>query len=86
MMRGKLVIASDIGGMPEILEGDTSGIKLTKPGNPEEIAKGLDFFLSLTLEEANEFGFKNRECILQKFDNDRTVYSFINVLEKLNTR
>ena len=82
MIQGKLVIASDIGGMPEILKGETSGVKLTKPGDYIDIAETLDDFLSLTLDEANEIGLKNREFILNRFNNHRTVSSFVKVLEK----
>jgi len=83
MLLGKLVIASDIGGMPEILSGASSGIKLTQPGDHKEIAEGLCSFLSLPIEEANELGFKNREHILRKFNNKTAVCSFISVLNKL---
>lgn len=83
MIQGKLVIASDIGGMPEILKGETSGVKLTQPGDYKDIAETLDCFLSLTLDEANEIGLKNRQFILNRFNNHRTVSSFVKVLEKV---
>jgi glycosyltransferase involved in cell wall biosynthesis len=83
MLYAKLIIASNIGGIPEILDGTTSGAILTQPGDYSQIANGLDFFLSLTLEEANELGIANREHILQKFENKQTIASFINVLDKV---
>jgi len=84
ILYGKLVIASNIGGIPEILNGMTSGVKIIKPGDYNEIANGLDYFLSLALEEANELGAKNRKHILWKFDNNKTIKSFTNILNKMN--
>jgi glycosyltransferase involved in cell wall biosynthesis len=83
MLYAKLIIASSVGGIPEILDGAASGVILTQPGDYSQIVDGLDFFLSLTLEEANELGIANREHILQKFENKRTIASFISVLDKV---
>jgi glycosyltransferase involved in cell wall biosynthesis len=86
MLYGKLVVASSIGGIPEIVDGLSSGVKLTKPGDYDEISDGLTSFLTLELEEANEIGIKNREYILQKFDNEKTIKSFTCILDKVLTR
>lgn len=73
MAYGKLVIASNVGGIPEILEGAPDGVKLVEPGNHAEIARALDAFLELPLSKANELGIQNREFILRKFDNKASV-------------
>ncbi len=85
MLYGKLVIASKIGGIPEVVGEWDSGVKLITPGNSEEITEGLTDFLMIKLEEANEIGIKNRKFILQRFDNERVIKSFINVLTKVTS-
>jgi len=77
MLYGKLIIASNIGGIPEVIGGANLGVKLFEPGNIEELAKSLELFLSLELREAVEIGIKNREYISKKFDNKKIVKSFI---------
>jgi len=84
MMYGKLVVASNVGGIPEIVAGIKSGVKLVKPGEYDEISEGLNSFLTLELEEANEIGIKLREHILRKFDNNKAIKSFINVLDRIS--
>ncbi|MGB9826902.1 MAG: glycosyltransferase family 4 protein [Thermosphaera sp.] len=83
MLHGKLIIASNIGGIPEIVAGASSGIKLTKPKDYNAIVDEIIAFHSLTLEEINELGFKNRAHILQKFDNSKTISMFIDTLNKV---
>jgi len=84
MMYGKLIIAPDIGGIPEMVNGNRSGVKLTKSGDYKEIADGLTSFLTLKLEEVNEIGVKNREFILQKFKNEEIAKSFTSVLDEIS--
>ena len=83
MLYGKLVIASRIGGIPEILDGAGLGVKMTKPNDSKELADALGSFLSLDLEKATEFGTRNREFILKKFDNKKTLEAFIQVIDKV---
>jgi len=84
MLYGKLVVASNIGGIPEIMAGVKSGVKLVKSGDYDEISKALGSFLTFELKEANEIGIKLREHILRRFDNSEIIKSFINVLDGLD--
>lgn len=81
MLYGKLIVASRIGGMPEMLSGVSSGVKLIEPGDSDELLAGLSSFLTLNLAEINEMGIKNRRYIMEKFDNELAVTSFIKVLD-----
>jgi glycosyltransferase involved in cell wall biosynthesis len=79
---GKLAIASDVGGIPEMTEGLGSGVRLVKPGDPRELTNALDSFLAMDMEQAAEIGAHNRELILKKFDNRRAVDSLIRVFQE----
>lgn len=81
MLRGKLVVASRIGGIPEILNGRNLGVKIIEPADIIGITDALESFLNLELEEINESGIKNREYIIGKFDNKKAVKLLTNALE-----
>jgi len=83
MLYGKLIVASNVGGIPEIVRGTHHGVKLVKAGDYGEIASVLNSFLTLELEEINEIALKNRQFILRRFKNEETVKLFVNVLEKI---
>ena len=83
MLCGKLVIASNIGGIPEVVDHANLGVKLVTPGDHKEIADELDSFLKLEREEVSELGTKNREYILKKFENEKSVRSFIDILTRV---
>ncbi|MEM4849200.1 MAG: glycosyltransferase family 4 protein [Ignisphaera sp.] len=85
MLYGKLIIASNIGGIPEIVSNSLAGVKLVEPGNYVAIADALDYFLTFKLEEINEMGIKNREYILKKFNNEESLNRFIKILTKIVT-
>jgi glycosyltransferase involved in cell wall biosynthesis len=85
MLYGKLIIASNIGGIPEIVNGLSSGVKLTNPGDYVEISNSLDSFLSLELDDVNEIGLKLRNYVLEKFDNGKSLKSFIKILNTIDS-
>lgn len=82
-LHGKLVIASNIGGVSELTSGFKDGVLLVNPWNYEEVQAALKVVASLSLEEVNEIGAKNRELILHKFNNKDTIKKFIGVLDKV---
>jgi len=82
MLYGKLIVASNVGGIPEIVTGAHHGVRLVKAGDYKEIADALNSFLALELKEVNEIALKNRKFILQKFKKEETVKLFSSVLEK----
>jgi glycosyltransferase involved in cell wall biosynthesis len=83
MLYGKLIVASNVGGIPEIVTRARHGVRLVKAGDYKEIADALNSFLNLELEEVNEIGLKNRKFILQRFKNEDTVKLFTSILEKI---
>lgn len=81
MLSGKLVVASNIGGIPEVVDRNTEGVKLIEPGDYTELAEALNYYLSLNLEEVNEIGVKNREFILKRINNEVVIKEFTRVLD-----
>jgi len=79
---GRLLIASEIGGIPEIV-GGSPGVKLIPPGGEDELLEALDWALSMSHGEAAELGLKNRENTLRRFDKRKSVNELIKVFEKI---
>ncbi|MEM3546194.1 MAG: glycosyltransferase family 4 protein [Candidatus Bathyarchaeia archaeon] len=82
MLYGKLIIASNVGGIPEIASSCLAGVKLVEPGGYVAIAGALNHFLSFDLEEINEIGVKNREYILKRLNNEDILKHFIKILHQ----
>ncbi|CAG0964100.1 glycogen synthase [Methanosarcinales archaeon] len=68
MSSGVAVIASNVGGVPEIIEDGVDGL-LVPPGNPEILAKKLLFLLD-NESERDKISKKAREKILEKFTSE----------------
>jgi len=81
LLSKRLVIASSVGGIPEQAEG-LGGAFLFEPGNSEQLADQIANVRDLSEEVKAELGFKNKEKFLTRFDNEKTLRNFINVLEK----
>jgi glycosyltransferase involved in cell wall biosynthesis len=79
---GRLLIASEIGGIPEMV-GGLPGVKLIPPGDKDHLSDALDWALFMSRNEAIELGLKNREGILRKFDNHKSVNELIKVFERV---
>ncbi|RLG16006.1 hypothetical protein DRN63_04710 [Nanoarchaeota archaeon] len=81
-LRGRIVVASQVGGIPEITEG-LRGVFMVKPNDINSLADALDLVLSMDRSEAIELGLKNREGILRKFNSRRSVNELVRVFEKV---
>ncbi len=81
LLRGRFLVASNVGGVSELL-GDSNGCFLVEPGDVKSLAVALDCVFSMSRETLSEFGIKNRELILKKFDNEKSVSELIHVFEK----
>lgn len=82
MLRGRVVVASAIGGIPEITNSNNNhGVKLFDIRNNKKLAEYIEYFISMSKESIIELGIKNRELILSKFNNERSIKRFISVLE-----
>jgi glycosyltransferase involved in cell wall biosynthesis len=78
-----LVIASRIGGIPELVEG-CKGAFLFTAGDETQLADTMERLNSLSKEEALKLGIDNHEKIKSKFgDETVALKSFLNVCENL---
>lgn len=68
---GLPVIASYVGGIPEIIDDGVNGI-LTRVGDQDQIAKALDYYIS-NPEKQKEFGDALREKVEKEFSVDEMV-------------
>jgi len=82
IIRGRFVIASRMGGIPEQVEGCESAM-LCDPNNPKQLTEAIEFVRSLNRENITELGLKSRENFLKRFDNETTIRSFIGICEHL---
>jgi len=84
LLRGRLLVASHVGGVPEIIRG-LSGVLMTEPNDVDGLAGALDQAISIDRSKAIELGLRNRESILKKFDNQRSVNGLIRILERVSS-
>jgi glycosyltransferase involved in cell wall biosynthesis len=78
LLRGRLIVASRIGGIPEQVNG-YSGCHLFSPGNFDELRDLLKYVLTIDREEMTKIGMDNRERLLGKNQNEKSVEKFIKV-------
>lgn len=82
LLKGRLLVASRVGGVPEITKG-LKGVFMVEPNDVDGLSEALDQALSIDRGEAIEFGLKNRESILKKFDNQRSVGELIRIFKRV---
>ena len=82
LVRGRFVIGSNIGGIPEQLEG-CKGAILCDPGNVNMLAGSIEYVNGLERDEVFELGCKNRESFLNRFDNYSSIRKFMSLCENL---
>ena len=78
----KPVIATNVGGIPELMEDGKTGFLIEK-NNPEELFKKLSILLN-NLEKSKEMGNKGREFVKNNFNWDKICDDFLNHLKKHN--
>jgi glycosyltransferase involved in cell wall biosynthesis len=83
LLRGRLVIASNIGGIPE-QTNSYLGCFLFPPGNHEKLASILQYVSSMDREEVLKIGQQNRSVFLSKNQNQKCLDSFIKILKSLH--
>ena len=81
MMRGTAVVATRIGGLPEVVDSETTGT-LVQPGNVGELAAAM-IALLLDRTRCEAMGARGRTVATDRFDEDRYVDAFIECFESL---
>jgi glycosyltransferase involved in cell wall biosynthesis len=78
---GKPVIASRIGGMPELVVEGESGL-LVEPGDPEELAEKI-MYLSSRPDEVRRMGHAARTLLEQKYSAEKHYERVMDLYEKV---
>lgn len=79
MACGRPIIASNIGGIPDVIDDSINGL-LIPPGNIDELTKKTLFLLK-NKDFANKLAINAREKAVQKFSLEKMVEETINVFE-----
>jgi glycosyltransferase involved in cell wall biosynthesis len=82
ILRGRLVIASNIGGIPE-QTAHCPGAFLVPPNDYLKLSELIEFVSELDKESASDLALKNSEVFLKRFDNSRNVERFVGLLQEL---
>jgi glycosyltransferase involved in cell wall biosynthesis len=68
MLSGTIPIASNVGGLPEIVDGTYAESMLFEPGNVDECVDKMESLLAMSNAQIVDVGFSLKEAILKKFD------------------
>jgi glycosyltransferase involved in cell wall biosynthesis len=79
LLRGRMVLASRIGAIPEITNG-CAGALLFPAGNVEQLMERLLYIKNLNRETVIDLGEKSRQVMKRKFNNQKTISEFIRIL------
>jgi len=79
LLRGRLVIASRIGAIPEVVRG-CDEVLMFSAGDYKELAEKMEYAKDLSKETVTDLGIKNRETVLTKFSNQKTIGDFVQML------
>jgi len=83
MLRGRLLLASNVGGLPEIANG-CSGAFTFPPGDSVQLAKIMGYVWSLSNDTVTDLGARNRESLTKRFDNKDSVSNFVRLLTRVS--
>ncbi|MNI04805.1 Capsular glucan synthase [compost metagenome] len=78
---GKPVVASAVGGLPEVIDHNETGI-LVQPGDVDGIAAALDF-LFLNPSERKRLGENGRKKVMQYYNIKSNTDTMIDIYRKL---
>jgi len=79
LLRGRLVIASKTGGIPELL-GDCKGAFMINLGEYKQLAELLDYVSAMSKSYATELGLENRQVFLDRFSKHSPLKEFFGIL------
>jgi len=84
MACGLPVIATNVGGIPEIVKDKISGF-LVEPKNPTILAEKIEYLLNLDIDSRKKMGIEGRKIVEEKFSLRKMVEKYENLYEKLLT-
>jgi len=82
ILRGRVVVASSIGGIPELADG-CRGVFLIDPNDPFQLAETIEHVASLSREEASNLGAHNIEVFSSRFENGKILDDFSELLNSV---
>jgi len=82
ILRGRVVVASRIGGIPEQTRG-CKGVFLFEPGNFRELAEEIEYISSLPREVMSAMGAQNKEEFINNFSNQKSLEAFSELCNRL---
>lgn len=81
MALGKPVIASEVGGIPEVVKNNSNGI-LVSPGNDKALAESIIKVLS-NKTDSRIMGEKGQKTVLEKFSSNAMIEKTIQIYKKI---
>jgi len=75
------VVATDVGGVCELIEHGTSGF-IVPPRNPAALAEQMSSVMNLDPDARREMGASGRECMVARFDIERVVDQWVEVFQR----
>jgi glycosyltransferase involved in cell wall biosynthesis len=82
LVNGRIVIASRVGGILEQVAG-CDGAFLFDVGDCKQLAERILYVENLSQGNKHELGFKNRECIIKRFDNEKIMAVFSDLIMRV---
>jgi len=82
-MLGTIPIASAVGGVPELLGGTIAQRYMVSPGSAEDLVKRVEEICSFSVNEVRVLGYKLREEVSQRLDQNRIERRIFEIFEKL---
>ena len=81
MERSLPVVATKVGGIPEVIEENTTGL-LCEPDNPKSLAKSLDLLIN-NFEKRKELGENGRKRVEKLFNRKEAMREHLELYESL---
>jgi glycosyltransferase involved in cell wall biosynthesis len=82
MLLGKVVIASAIGGVPEITKG-APGVFFFPAEDSSSLAERIEQVESMSKDALFELGQRNKDFARRRFRNDETIDEFVRILNRV---
>ncbi len=80
MLTGTIPIVSEVGGVPEIVQGTFAEKMIFKPDNLNELVDKVEYVLSLSGEQLSNIGLGLRNSTLERFNEDSIMKKLSKIL------